>query len=138
MSDDLFLGKFERTSAEKYDEFLSALGVNFLLRKAATASTPIMEVTKEGDVYTIKTSTVLKSMELKFKLGEEFEETTPDGRDVTAIVTQDGNKFISVQTAKKEGAKSTKVVRDFSADKCVLTSEVVGDNLVSVQEFKRL
>ena len=41
---DIAKGKFERTSAENYDELLKALDVNFLLRKAATASTPVMEV----------------------------------------------------------------------------------------------
>ncbi len=45
-----------------------ALDVNFLLRKAATVSTPVMEVSEEGGVWTIKTSTTLKSMELKFKV----------------------------------------------------------------------
>ena len=50
-------------------------------------------------------------MELKFKLGEEFEETTPDGRDVKAIVTLEGNKLILVQKAKKEGQQSTRVVK---------------------------
>ena len=43
--------------------------MNFLLRKAATVSTPVMEVSEEGGVWTIKTSTSLKSMELKFKVG---------------------------------------------------------------------
>merc|ERR1712117_148254 len=93
---DSFKGKFETTSAEKYEEFLKALDVNFLLRKAATVSTPVMEVSEEGGVWTIKTSTTLKSMELKFKLGEPFDETTPDGREVDSVVTVDGNKFISV------------------------------------------
>ena len=41
---DIAKGKFERTSADNYDELLKALDVNFLLRKAATASTPVMEV----------------------------------------------------------------------------------------------
>ena len=39
-----FVGKYERTSAENYEEFLKGLDVNFLLRKAATVSTPVMEV----------------------------------------------------------------------------------------------
>jgi hypothetical protein len=43
------------------------------------------------------------------QIGEEFEETTADGRAVNALVTLDGNKFISVQKAKKETEKSTKV-----------------------------
>merc|ERR1712117_166432 len=104
---DSFKGKFERTSAEKYEEFLKALDVNFLLRKAATVSTPTMEVSEENGVWTILTSTTLKSMELKFKIGEEFEETTADGREVTAKVTHEGDKFICVQKAKKDGQKST-------------------------------
>ena len=41
---DIAKGKFERTSAENYDELLKALDVNMILRKAATASTPVMEV----------------------------------------------------------------------------------------------
>ena len=40
-----YVGKYDRTSADKYDEFLSELGVNMLMRKAATASTPVFEVT---------------------------------------------------------------------------------------------
>merc|ERR1711863_29798 len=93
---DSFKGKFERTSAEKYEEFLKALDVSFMLRKAATVSTPVMEVTEEGGVWTIKTSTTLKTMELKFKLGEEFDETTPDGREVTAIVNLEDGKIVTV------------------------------------------
>merc|ERR1711994_257188 len=121
-------GKYERTSADKYEEFLKALDVNFLLRKAATVSTPVMEVSEDGGVWTIKTSTTLKSMELKFKLGEKFEETTPDGREVEAIVTHEDNKFVSVQTAKKAGQKSTKVVREFNGDEVVQTMTFIGSD----------
>merc|ERR1711974_364343 len=45
------IGTYERSAAEKYDEFPTALGVNMLLRKAATASTPKMEVKKDGEKY---------------------------------------------------------------------------------------
>ena len=136
---DSFKGKYERFSAEKYEDFLKELGVGFLLRKAATVSTPVMEVSEEGGVWTIKTSTTLKSVELRFKIGEEFDETTPDGREVTAKVTLDGNKFISEQTAKKEGQKSTETVREFNGDEVVQTMRIVGnDELLCVQKFKRV
>lgn len=39
-----YLGKYNRVSAEKYDEFLAELGVSWPLRKAATASSPVLEV----------------------------------------------------------------------------------------------
>ncbi|XP_023321512.1 fatty acid-binding protein [Eurytemora carolleeae] len=136
---DAFKGKYERVSAENYEEFLKELDVNFLLRKAATVSTPVMEVSEEGGVWTIKTSTTLKSMELKFKVGEEFEETTADGREVTAKVIVDGNKFVSEQKAKKDGQKSTKTIREFNGDEVVQTMTVDGnDSLVCVQKFKRI
>ena len=136
---DSFVGKYERVSAERYDDFLKTLDVNFLLRKAATVSSPVMEVAKEGDLWTIKTSTSLKSMELKFDIGKEFEETTADGREVTACVTLEGNKFVTVQKAKKAGEKSTKSVREFKGDEVVQTMTIDGvDDLVCVQKFKRI
>merc|ERR1712126_54819 len=131
-------GTYERSAAENYEAFLDALGVGMILKKAATASTPVMEVTEEGGQWTIKTSTTLKSMELKFKVGENFEETTPDGRNVDSIVTVDGNKFVCVQTAKKEGEKSTKSTREFTEEGCTYTIEVTGTDVVSKQVFKRL
>merc|ERR1712128_239049 len=120
---DAFKGKYERTSADKYEELLKELDVNFLLRKAATVSTPVMDVSEEGGVWTIKTSTTLKTMELKFKLGEPFE----DG------------KIVSVQKAKKEGQKSTRSVREMNGtDEMVYTMTVDGCDLVCVQKFKRV
>ena len=65
---EVFKGKYERTSAENYEEFLKAMDVGYLLRKAATVSTPTLEVTESGGIWSIKTSTTLKSMELKFKV----------------------------------------------------------------------
>ena len=47
---------------------LQELDVNFLLRKAATASTPVVEISEEGGVWNIKQSTTLKTIELKFKV----------------------------------------------------------------------
>merc|ERR1711935_119590 len=136
---DAFKGTYTRTSADNYEEMLKVLEVNFLLRKAATVSTPQMDVTEDGGVWTIKTSTTLKTMELKFKLGEEFDETTPDGREVTALVNLEGAKLVTTQKAKKEGQKSTKSVREMNgADEMVYTMTIDGSDVVCVQKFKRM
>ena len=81
---------------------------------------------------------MLKSMELKFKLNEEFEERTPDGRDVKAKVTKEGDSFISIQNAVKKGEKSTKIVRQFQGDEVIQTSTIIGSDLVCTQVFKKL
>merc|ERR1711934_745046 len=136
---EAFKGTYERTSADNYEEMLKILDVDMLLRKAACASTPKMAVSEAGDVWTIKTSTTLKTMELKFKLGEQFEETTPDGRQVTAVVNLDGGKIVTVQKAKKDGEKSTKSVREMNgADEMIYTMTIDGSDLVCVQKFKRI
>ena len=88
-----------------------------------------MEVSEAGGIWNLKTSTSLKTMELKFKVrwlenkivfiflflqvGEEFDESTPDGRETKAIVTFEDGKIVTVQTAKKAGQKSTRVGTDF-------------------------
>merc|ERR1712227_1142589 len=136
---EAFVGKFERTSADKYEEMLKELEVNFLLRKAATVSTPVCEIFEDGGVWNIKTSTTLKTMELKFKLGEPFDETTPDGREVTAVCTLEGGKIVSVQKAKKEGQKSTKSTREMNGpDELIYTMTTDGSDIVCVQKFKRI
>ena len=135
---DIAKGKYDRVYEENCDEVLKALNINFFLRKAATISTPQMEVTEEEGAWTIKTSTLLKTIELKFKVGETFDETTPDGRNVSSLVTVDGNKFICVQTAKKKGQVSTKSVREFTEDGCVVTLEVIGTEVMSLQKFTRI
>merc|ERR1719419_469648 len=102
-------------------------------------SMTVMEISEEGGVWTIKTSTTLKNMELQFKLNEEFEETTADGRDVKSIVTFEDGKIVTVQTAKNAKHKSTKSIREMtSPDELVYTLTIDGvDDLVCVQKFKR-
>ena len=48
--------------------------MSFLLRKAATVSTPQMDISEDAGTWTIKTSTTLKTMELKFKVRKQGEE----------------------------------------------------------------
>ena len=115
---------------------LSASGFLFICRLLFYPSR--FKVSEEGGNWTIKTSTTLKSMELKFKLDEEFDETTPDGRDVKAVVKMEGNKLVSTQTAKKDGVASTKTVREFNGDEVVQTMEIVGGDVTCVQKFKRM
>jgi len=129
-------GTFLRTEEKDYDKFLSAVGVGFLLRKAATASTPTMTISKSGDKWTMVTATTLKKIELQFVLGVPFDESTPDGRDVTTTVTMEGdNKLITVQVSKKAGVKDVHVTRTFSDDGIKVIMKC-GD-VASEQFFKR-
>ena len=76
-------------------------------------------------------------MELKFKLDEEFEEDTPDGRYVKTKVTLNGDTFESIENATKGGQKTTQITREFKGDEVIQTAQVIGSDLVCVQVFKK-
>merc|ERR1712105_109573 len=128
-------GNYTQVSKDGYEEFLKALGCGFILRKAAMASTPVMSITEDGGNLTIITKTSVKSIELRFKLAEEFEEDTTDGRHCKTTVTLSGNTMTTVQKATKSGEKDVTAVREFSDDGITLT--LTTDGATSVQKFKR-
>lgn len=57
-------------------------GVNAMLRKVAVAaaSNPHVEIRQDGEQFYIKTSTSVRTTEINFHIGEEFDEETVDGR----------------------------------------------------------
>lgn len=80
-------------------------------RKMGASVSPVVELTEKDGVYTLKTTSPFKNTEIKFKLGEEFDEETVDGRKVKSICTLEGNKLVQEQ----KGDKPTTIEREFSA-----------------------
>ncbi|XP_037777785.1 sodium/calcium exchanger regulatory protein 1-like [Penaeus monodon] len=130
-------GKFKMESSENFDEFMKALGVGLVMRKMGNAATPTVEITKDGDTYAMKTTTTFKTTEIKFKLGEEFEETTADGRVVKSTITLDGNKLVHKQVGDKEKKeKDSELLREFTDDKMLMECKV--DDIVCKRVYSRL
>ncbi|KAF7691199.1 fatty acid-binding protein, heart-like [Silurus meridionalis] len=130
---EAFIGKWRLTSSEKYDEYMIAIGVGQVTRKMSNAATPINTISMDGELIKISTSTTFKNTEIMFKLGEEFNETTADGREVKSLVTLDGNKLIHVQ---KWDDKETSLVREVNGDSLTLTL-TFGD-VVSTRSFMKV
>ncbi|XP_018915178.2 LOW QUALITY PROTEIN: fatty acid-binding protein, muscle [Bemisia tabaci] len=119
MVDQYLNKKYKLDSSENFEEIMKALGVGLFTRKVGAAVSPVMELTKDGDTYTLTSKSTFKDTTTNFKLGEEFDEETPDGRNVKSVITQEGNKLIQIQ----KGDKVTKIVREFTPEevKMVLT-----------------
>ncbi|NWY20901.1 RABP2 protein, partial [Aphelocoma coerulescens] len=77
-----FSGNWKMKSSENFEELLKALGVNMMLRKIAVAAAakPAVEIRQDGESFYIRTSTPVRTTEIRFRVGEEFEEQTVDGR----------------------------------------------------------
>lgn len=72
-----------------------------VLRKMGNSITATCHMEKNGDEYSYHTTSTFKSTVIKFKLGEEFDEETLDGRKVKSICTLDGNTLTQVQKTEK-------------------------------------
>lgn len=107
-------------------------GVGLVMRKMGNSVSPTVELIKDGDTYTLNSSSTFKSTSISFKLDEEFEENTVDGRKVRTKITMDGNKFVQEQY----GEKPTTIVREFTADELITTC-TIGD-IKSVRTYKAI
>ncbi|XP_074060659.1 fatty acid-binding protein 12-like [Macrotis lagotis] len=94
---DHLLGTWKSTSCENFDDYMKQLGMGLATRKLRSLTRPVMTISSEGDLITIKTKSIFKNDEISFKLGEEFEETTPDDRKAKSIVTLDSGSLTHVQ-----------------------------------------
>ncbi|KAE8599095.1 hypothetical protein XENTR_v10017058 [Xenopus tropicalis] len=111
------------TDKENFDRYLTALDVPFMARKAAGALKPDVIISKEGNVIKIRSESTFKNHELCFKLNEEFDEPTPDGRKTKTTVTLENG--VLVQRQKWNGKEST-VTREVK-DNQMVTTCIIGD-----------
>ena len=83
-----FTGKWKHEKSDNLDNYLKELGANFFLRKLASASSPTINITRDGDSFEFKTVTGLRTLVNKFTLGQEFEEERFDGSKVKVRQTE--------------------------------------------------
>ncbi|CAK1590134.1 unnamed protein product [Parnassius mnemosyne] len=121
-----FIGKkYKMVSSENFDDFMKAIGVGLITRKAANAVTPSVELRQDGDHYVLVTSSTFKTTEVKFKPGEEIDEERADGAKVKSLYTFEGNTLKQVQ--KSPDGMEVTYIREFGPEemKAVMTAKDV-------------
>ncbi|XP_072944130.1 fatty acid-binding protein-like [Epargyreus clarus] len=113
-------GKYQHYKNEDIDDYFIAVGVPFMGRKMMAMSSPLMEITLDGDNMTIKNSSLFRTVENKFQLGVEYEENMPNTtiKSVTKIVND--NEMVTESVIPESGAKCGRHYL-FSDDECVVT-----------------
>lgn len=129
--EEVYTKKFKLSKSEKFDEYMKAMGVGLMTRKVGGSVSPVIELTEADGVYTLKSTSTFKNSVITFKLGEEFDEETPDGRKVKSTITRDGNKLIQIQ---KGEPKDTEIVREFTPEQVVMTLKV--EDIVCTRIYK--
>ncbi|XP_022661284.1 fatty acid-binding protein, heart-like [Varroa jacobsoni] len=130
---DALIGTWKLETSENFEELLKELGVNMVLRKAATATKPNAEISKNGDEWTIRSVSTLKTTEIKFKIGEEFEETRADNSKGKSTFIIDGDKL--KQVSEKDG-KQYSTVREIVGGKLKVTVTI--GNIVCTRVYSKV
>ena len=117
------------------NNFCNCFILFLLLLQLASSTTPEIEISKDGDTFTIQTKTAIKNSTIKFKIGEEFDEDRQDDVKVKSVIKQEGNKWIHTQTPS-DSDKVVTITREFS-DKGIVTVATVG-GVSSTREYARV
>lgn len=98
-----------------------------MTRKLGNTVSPVVELTKNNDTFSLSSNSAFKNSSISFKFGEEFDEETVDGRKVKSVITQEGNKLVHTQ----KGDKVTTIVREFEPDQLKMVMGVKYFDVVS-------
>ncbi|KAJ6648696.1 Fatty acid-binding protein, muscle, partial [Pseudolycoriella hygida] len=123
--------KYKLYDSSKFDDYMRKLGVNFFLIQIGNLVSPTVELRKlPNDKYNLITESTFQNTEIIFKLGEEFDEETVDGRKVKTVMTLENNKL----TQKQGGNPPSTIIREFGKDEMVATFKVY--DVVAVRKYR--
>jgi len=138
MVNKMMQGKFLLVKSDMFEEYLYELGVGYVWRKLGASATPLTEFTKNGDQWTIKTTTTFKTTEINFKLGETFEEYTADGRYCTSKITLEEEKMTMIhkQQCGPSYVPENVIIREFTDKKMIM--HLKAGNVKSIRVYDRV
>ena len=102
-----FLGDWKLISSENFENLMKELGVGLIMRKLGNTTKPNVKFSQSGDDWTMTTTSAVKSQVVNFKIGQEVEETTLDGRNVKTTFTVEDNKLVQTQRDKDNNISCT-------------------------------
>ncbi|KAK7803613.1 hypothetical protein U0070_014297 [Myodes glareolus] len=127
-----FLGTWKLVSSENFEDYMRELGVDFAARNVAGLAKPTVNISLNGEKVSIQTESSFQNTEISFKLGEQFDETTADSRQVKSIITLEGGSMIQVQ---KWLGKETTIKRKIVEGKMVV--ECTMNNVVCTRTYEK-
>jgi len=131
---DAFIGKWRMQSSENFDEYMEKVGVSYVTRKVAVALKPSYVISAEPEeVFNLRTESTFKNSDMRFKLNEEFDETTSDGRKCKSLMRLEaGPRLVQDQKGKVDSL----IVRELTDnDTLVCTCSALG--ITCTRVYKR-
>ncbi|XP_037799368.1 sodium/calcium exchanger regulatory protein 1-like isoform X1 [Penaeus monodon] len=109
-------------------------GVPLIPRKMVVASNPVVEVRRDGDTWTIRMNTLVRTVEYVFEPGQTVETETMGGMAQNVFTIED-DKIMQTQ---KSDTYTTEVIRQFTEDSLIMTITHVESGIICHRYFRRL
>ncbi|XP_042212791.1 cellular retinoic acid-binding protein 1-like isoform X2 [Homarus americanus] len=129
-----FEGKYQHERSDNFDEFLKAIGVPMIPRKMVTSSNPVVEVVREGDRWTIRMNTLIRTIEYNFTPGEVISSETMGGLAQNVFTIEND----CIRQTQRSDTYTTEVIREFFDDSLVMTLTHVESGIVCHRYFRRI
>ncbi|KAI1885749.1 hypothetical protein AGOR_G00207010 [Albula goreensis] len=128
---DHFVGTWKIESSDKFDDYMKAIGVGFATRQMGNMAKPNLIIAVEDQGFiSMKSQSTFKTTEIKFKLNEEFDETTADDRKTKTVITLDNGKLVQKQSWD---GRSTAIERSIEDGK--LIARCIMGEVVAVRTY---
>ncbi|XP_035491811.1 fatty acid binding protein 4b [Scophthalmus maximus] len=128
-----FVGTWTLSASENFDDYMKAIGVGFATRQMGNVVKPNLVISlDDAGVISMKSESTFKNTEIKFKINEEFDENTADGRQTKTTITFENGKLVQKQTWD---GKATTLEREIQDGK--LTAKCIMDDVVAVRTYEK-
>lgn len=132
----IIAGKYQNYKNEELDTYFIAVGLPYLVRKVIGLTSPLLEISFNGEMMTIKTSSLI-SAENTFKPGEEFEVKLPRGA-IKSIATIVSDNEVVINSVIQQTGDKCACQYIFTEDELIENLTHEKSNVVSKRFYRRI
>lgn len=125
-------GTYALVSSENFTEFLKAMDMNAVQRKAAELVKPSIVVKVDGNRWNLKQTSKIHTTEMVFELGVPRHIKTPKGNEVISVITKEGDTLVEKRSGDE---KPMTTLREFTGSQLKVTL-TLGD-VTCVRTFEK-
>ncbi|CAG7821250.1 unnamed protein product [Allacma fusca] len=127
-------GKYSLSRSENYDAYLAEIGVSYFYRCLAPSVKPIFTITEEGGVWKFDVKSSIKTTIINFKLGEPFDEETPDGRMCNSTFFQESEDTLR----QKQICQGREYETIFKFDDKEMVATLKSGDVTAIRVYERI
>jgi len=121
-----FLGKWKLESSEHFDSYMKEVGVDMVTRKAAALLKPTNTyLDDDNGYYIIRIESTFKNHDTRFKLNQEIDGKTADGRKAKTTFRLEGKKLIQDEKAEVPSILVREIIDDNTLHYTFTANDVV-------------